>query len=249
MAQILVHREDVELDAPTFVEGLPGVGLVGKIAADHLVDALDMTHYATCHCEGLPEVAVYGEGDYTARPPVRLYADEERDLLALQADIPVNRVAAAEFADCVTDWVTDVGATPLYLSGFPNQEDDPAHVPDVFGVATGDGAEILDEYDIGTPPEQGVIGGPTGALVNRADVNGLTGVGLIVESDPQFPDPAASKQLIDKGIEPIADVGIETDTLVEQAEQIRDQKEQLAQRMQQASEEESTQAQSMRMFE
>jgi len=243
------ERAEFDLDDPVLVEGLPGVGLVGKIATDHLVDQFDMAYVGSVDCEGLPEVAVYGEGDYTARPPVRLYADEERDLLALQADIPVNRVAAAEFADCVTDWVTDVGATPLYLSGFPNQEDDPAHVPDVFGVATGDGAEILDEYDIGTPPEQGVIGGPTGALVNRADVNDLTGVGLIVESDPQFPDPAASKQLIDKGIEPIADVGIETDTLVEQAEQIRDQKEQLAQRMQQASEEESTQAQSMRMFE
>ncbi|WP_435097026.1 proteasome assembly chaperone family protein [Halarchaeum sp. P4] len=243
------ERAEFDLDDPVLVEGLPGVGLVGKIATDHIVDQYDMELVASVDCEGLPEVAVYDEDDYTARPPVRLYADEERDLLALQADIPVNRVAAAEFADCVTDWVMDVGATPLYLSGFPTQNEDPSHVPEVFGVATGDGSDFLTEHDVETPPEQGVVGGPTGALVNRAEVNELDGVGLVVESDPQFPDPAASKQLIDKGIEPIADITVDTDTLVEQAEEIREQKEQLAQRMQQASEEESSQAKPMRMFE
>ncbi|GAD51792.1 hypothetical conserved protein [Halarchaeum acidiphilum MH1-52-1] len=243
------ERVEFDLDDPVLVEGLPGVGLVGKIATDHLVDQFDMTYVGSVDCEGLPEVAVYDEDDYTARPPVRIYADEERDLLALQADIPVNRVAAAEFAECVTDWVTDVGATPLYLSGFPTQEDDPSHVPEVFGVATGSGAEILTEHGIDTPPEQGVVGGPTGALVNRADTGDLDGVCVVVESDPQFPDPAASKQLLDKGIGPIADITIDTDTLVEQAEEIREQKEQLAERMQQASEEESSQAQPMRMFE
>ncbi|QLC34145.1 proteasome assembly chaperone family protein [Halarchaeum sp. CBA1220] len=243
------ERAEFDVDEPVLVEGLPGVGLVGKIATDHLVDEFDMTYVANVDCDGLPEVAIYDEDDYTARPPVRLYADEERDLLALQADIPVNRVAAAEFADSVTDWVMDLNATPLYLSGFPTQNEDPGHVPEVFGVATGDGASLLEAHGVDTPPEQGVVGGPTGALVNRADANDLTGVGLVVESDPQFPDPAASKQLLDKGIEPIADIAVETDTLVEQAEQIREQKQQLAERMQQASEEESSQATPMRMFE
>ena len=58
MAHVEIHRDDIELDAPTLVEGLPGVGLVGKLAADHLVDALDMVHYGTARCDGLPEIAV-----------------------------------------------------------------------------------------------------------------------------------------------------------------------------------------------
>ena len=31
MAQITVHEPDVPLSEPTLIEGLPGVGLVGKI--------------------------------------------------------------------------------------------------------------------------------------------------------------------------------------------------------------------------
>jgi uncharacterized protein len=56
-------QEEVDVTAPSLIEGFPGVGLVGKIAADHLVAEFDMTHYANVHCDGLPSVAVYREGD------------------------------------------------------------------------------------------------------------------------------------------------------------------------------------------
>ena len=46
MASIDRLVEDVALDSPTLIEGFPGVGLVGKIAADHLIDSFEMTHYA-----------------------------------------------------------------------------------------------------------------------------------------------------------------------------------------------------------
>ncbi|MDZ7850802.1 MAG: hypothetical protein U5K70_08425 [Halodesulfurarchaeum sp.] len=50
-------------------------------------------------------------------------------------------------------------------------------------------------------------------------------------------------------IEPIADISVSTDDLVERAEEIRSQKEALARRMQQAGEEESSQAQPLRMYQ
>ena len=247
MANVRVTT-DLHLDSPTLVEGLPGVGLVGKIATDHLVETFDMQHAASIDCEGIPQVAIYDTDDRGVLPPVRIYADQERDLLALQSDVPISRTASADFADCLTEWLRDNDATPLFLSGLPHQ-DDPGHVPEVFGIATGDAAHRLDDHDIGTPPERGVIGGPTGALVNRADAENLDALALVVQSDPKFPDPAAAKQLIDKAIAPLADVQIPTDDLVERAEEIRSQKEQFAQRMQEADEDESSQAKPMRMFQ
>jgi uncharacterized protein len=242
MASIVV-REQVDLDDPCLVEGLPGVGLVGKIATDHVVDELDMTYHAHIDCEGLPRVAVY-DTDSSVMAPVRVYADEERDLLALQSDVPVSRTAASEFADCVTGWLDDLGALPLYLSGFP-VEQEPDSVPELYGIAVGEARAALDDHDIAHPDERGVVGGPTGALLNRANTAGLDALGLVVESSPQFPDPAAARQLILNGIEPIADVEVPTDELVDRAEEIQDQREELARRMQEAAEEESSQAQSM----
>jgi len=248
MACVVLER-DVELDEPVLVEGLPGVGLVGKIATDHIIDQLSLEEVGHVDCEGVPKIAVYGAEEPSVSSPVRLYANEERDLVALQSDVPVSRQAAPSFAEAFVDWIDNVGALPLFLSGLPLEEAKPDTVPEVYGVASGQGNEHLHANDIEPPEERGVIGGPTGALINRASHRGLDSCGLIVESDPQFPDPAAARQLISRGIESIAGISVPTDDLVDRAEEIRTQKEKLAKRMQQAGEEESSQAQPLHMYQ
>ncbi|MDL5361596.1 proteasome assembly chaperone family protein [Halalkalicoccus sp. NIPERK01] len=246
MARINIHDESVPLDRPFLVEGLPGVGLVGKIATDHLIEEFSMTHYASVHCDGLPQIGVYHEDDDELKAPVRLYADPDRDLLALQSEVPISGAGAPEFAACVSGWLAEHEVTPVYLSGRPAEKEG---TPEVYGVATGDAINHLDRAGIVPPRETGVISGPTGALLNQATESGLASVGLIVESDPNFPDPEAARALLQNGIAPIVDVEVDVDRLVEQAERIRDQREQLAQRMQQAGDEESTQARPVGMYQ
>lgn len=246
MARIDVHDDSISLDEPFLVEGLPGVGLVGKIATDHLIEAFGMRYYASVHCEGIPRIGVYHEEDDELKPPVRLYADPERDLLALQSEVPVSGGDTSEFAACVSGWLTAEGVTPIYLSGRPAEKEES---PEVYGVATGSGVDHLDRAGIVPPRETGFISGPTGALLNHASESGLTSVGLIVESDPQFPDPEAARALIQGGIAPVAGIDVDVSELVEQAEHIKDQREQLAERMQQANEDQSTQAKPLGMYQ
>jgi len=244
MAHVQEHAE-ISLDSPMLVEGLPGVGLVGKIAADHLVKNFEMTHYASCYCEGVPRVAVYEDGESAVRPPIRIYADEDRDLLVLQSDVPVSPQAAPEFASCLTGWFQRTDATPICLSGLAREKEG---VPEMYGIATGDAEAALDEHGIPAPSESGMVSGPTGALLAEAGEQGVDGVGLIVEANAQFPDPEAARVLLVDAIEPLADIDVGTDKLVEQAEEIADAREKLAKRMQQA-EEESSQAQPLGMYQ
>ncbi|QGN06815.1 proteasome assembly chaperone family protein [Halorhabdus sp. CBA1104] len=236
MAHIAVHDAELTLEDPMLVEGFPGAGLVGKIAADHLVDSYEMTHYATCHCEGLPEVAVYHENETSIAGPVRIYADEARELLVLQSDVPVSPEAAEEFAGCVTVWLDEQDALPIYLSGIPV---DPDGNRELYGVATGRAEAQLRDHDIATPDERGAISGPTGALLYEATREDLDSIGLLVEASSQFPDPAAAKILLEKGIATLAQIDVTTETLVEQAEEIRIARKKLAKQMQQASDESS----------
>lgn len=237
---------DVELDSPTLVEGLPGAGLVGKIAADHVVDQLGMGYYGAVRCDGLPEVAVYSDASHDLLPPVRLYADADRDLLVLQSDVPISPQSAREFASCVTDWLEGNDVTPLYLSGLP--VDGKEGVPALFGVATGEAAGRLSDHGIGPPDEDGLVSGPTGALLYAAETNALDSIGLVVETDPKFPDPEAARVVLERGVNPLAGIDVDTDTLVDRAEEIQRAREQLAKRMQEATEE-STEARPLRMFQ
>ena len=245
MARVQLRTDDIELESPTLVEGLPGAGLVGKIAADHLIDEFDMRYFGAIHCEGLPRVAVYrGEGS-DVLPPVRLYADEERDLLALQSDVPISPTSASNFAACLTDWFDENGVLPLYLSGLAEEKDG---TPEIYGIATGNAESRIDEAGIVPPREGGLVTGPTGALLYRAGETDLDAVGLIVQTEAQFPDPEAARILLEHGVEPIAGVEIPTDRLVERAGEIQDAREQLVQRLQEADDE-STQAQPIRGFQ
>lgn len=245
MARVSVHRDDIDLDEPILIEGLPGLGLVGKIAADHLVDTFEMPHYASCHCQGLPEVAVYDTDEYGIEPPVRIHADPERNLLVLQSDIPISPSGAREFAGCVTGWFAEVSALPLFITGTQRREEERTNV---YGIATGDAGDRLSAQDIATPPERGVVSGPTGALLYQAKLQGMDSLGLVVEAAPQFPDPTAAKVLLDQAVAPIADIEIETDSLLDRAQEISEARERLAQRMQQ-SEDESSRAQPLGMFQ
>jgi uncharacterized protein len=245
MAHVQVQADDVTLESPVLVEGLPGAGLVGKIAADHLVEQYDMSLYGSLHCEGLPEVAVYQGGSSAVRPPVRLYADPDRDLLVLQSDVPVSPSGAPEFADCVTGWLTDHDVFPLYLSGLAEEKDG---VPELYGVATGDAVSVVDEAGLVPPRETGVVSGPTGALLATARRTGLDAAGLVVQTNPKFPDPEAARVVLEHGVGPIADVDVDTDALVEQADEIQQAREQLAKQLQEGGDE-STQAQPIRGFQ
>ncbi|MWV64526.1 proteasome assembly chaperone family protein [Halorubrum sp. JWXQ-INN 858] len=246
MARITIVDDEATLTDPVLVEGFPGVGLVGKIAVDHLIEVHGMTHYANVHCEGLPRVATYSESDTTLRTPVRLYADPDADLLALQSDVPVNPGAATEFAGCLAGWFDDEAVFPVYLSGIGRQRDDAS--PELYGVAAGDGASRLADASVADPIESGLISGPTGAMLADAIERGSSAVGLVVESDPQFPDPEAARTLIDDGIDPIAGTTTPTDALVDQATEIREAKQEFARRMQQA-ESESSQAEPLKMYQ
>jgi len=246
MSRIDVLRDDVSLDEPTLVEGLPGVGLVGKIATDHLAETFEMVHYANVHCEGLPPVATYESGERGLTTPVRLYADAERDLLALRSDVPVSPPAALEFAECLSEWATDVDVTPIYLSGIGREREEGA-TPALYGVGIGGASEDLDAVAVDPPEESGLVSGPTGALLSHAVQNDRTATCLIVEASQRFPDPQAAARLLEDGVGPLLDAEIPVEKLTESAEEIRQAKRRLAQQMQQA--EESTQARPLGMYQ
>lgn len=237
MGQVKI-RNDTTLDDPVLIEGLPGLGLASKIATDHIIEQLDMTYHASIDTEGLPQVAIFEKERHAVWPPVRIYASAEHDLLALTSDVLVSPLYADGFATTVVDWLQETGTTPIFLSGLPSE----AEEKHIYGVSTGDAGTRLDQNGIAPPDGPGLVGGPTGALLHMADERTLDAIGLIVDTDPQFPDPTAARTLIDDGIEHLTGIDVDTQMLTSQAEQIRDQKEQLAEMIRNAEQHERSQA-------
>jgi hypothetical protein len=58
---IVIEHQKPRLHDPIFIEGLPGVGNVGKLAAEHLVDELKATKFLTMQSKYLPPQVLVGD--------------------------------------------------------------------------------------------------------------------------------------------------------------------------------------------
>ncbi|NLU03902.1 MAG: proteasome assembly chaperone family protein, partial [Methanothermobacter sp.] len=53
--------EDIELSSPIFIEALPGIGHVGKLAADHIIDELKAVKFAELYSPSFPPQVLVDE--------------------------------------------------------------------------------------------------------------------------------------------------------------------------------------------
>ena len=241
--EINLVDENVGLEDPYLVEGFPGVGLVAKIAADYIVQRLDMQLYAEVFSEDAPSVTVFEKGELQSS--IRIYASEEHDLLVLKSDAPVSS-EDTDIMEGLNEWMEENGITPLYQLGIPVQKKQ--EEPEVRGVFSGDASEVIDKADIQRPQGFGIVSGPTGGLLEKAIMRDLNAVGLTVKSDPQFPDPDAARKLIEEGISQITGISIDTANLKQSAEEIKEKKQKLVKQMQEAEDHEKSQAYPSEMY-
>lgn len=248
MVEIRTTDDSVDPSGTTLVEGMPGVGLVGKIATDHIIDRLEMEQFAEVRGEGIPPVTVFDSDERGVNPPIRLYIDPDEELVALRSDVPVHVMDAPLFAERLTEWVVENDVLPIYLGGLAADREADA-VPQVEGIGVGDGTESLESEAIPAPDEGGMISGPCGALLSNAADEAADAVGLMVDTDPRFPDPQGAHALIKTGINPVAGIDVGTERLVEEAEDIMEQRKELAKQMQQAEQHEATEVSRTGMFQ
>ncbi|MCJ7638969.1 MAG: PAC2 family protein, partial [Euryarchaeota archaeon] len=80
--------KDVELENPVLVEGLPGIGHVGKLVAEHIIDELGAEKIAEVYSSHFPpQVIVLADGLVRmVRSEFYAVKSEKQDLLILVGD-------------------------------------------------------------------------------------------------------------------------------------------------------------------
>jgi len=224
---------DLELDEPpTFIEGLPGHGLVAAIAIDQITTQLGLAHHGNIVSEHIPPIASFDDG--RIRDPVRVYAGPP-GVMTLQSDMPLPERAFEALGTCVLEELAPEFELAIFLAGAPAQSKE--ELGEVRGVATSDAVEArLRDADIELADGTGLIGGVTGALVSACDHADVPAAVLIVQANPYVPDPAAARAVIEDALEPLVDFDIDTTELEVEADQIQQQLQRIASQYQEMSE-------------
>ncbi|MFB6080439.1 MAG: proteasome assembly chaperone family protein [Haloferacaceae archaeon] len=146
---------DPSLDDPVLVEGLPGVGHVGKLAAEHLLEEFDGELVRRVYADDFPPQVVV-EDDVAQLVHAAFYAVDAggQDLLVLTGDHQAGSAAGHyRLTDAFLDVAAAFGVERAYALG---------------GVPTG---ELVEEYNV------------VGAVTDRALVDDLEAAGVEFRDD------------------------------------------------------------------
>ncbi len=178
----------LKLKNPILIEGLPGIGNVGKIAIDYIIDNVKPTLIYQIHSHNFPHSVFLSEDNTIELPSVKIYRYEgkERDILLLGGDVqPLDEVSSYEFCEEVLNFVEKVGCKEIITLGgigMPDLVKDPK----IFGAVTS--ANALKKYkkfkniDFKINQKIEAIVGATGLLLGLGNLRGIEGVSLLAET-------------------------------------------------------------------
>ena len=129
------------LNNPILVEGLPGIGNVGKVAVDFMIEAVGAVQLYRLHSYSFPHSVFVNDRNLIELPTIEIYAKQRKgkpDLLFLVGDIqPIDEESSYEFCDFILDFCARVKVKEIvkrYRKGTKLQEKLHGVVGPIVGV-------------------------------------------------------------------------------------------------------------------
>ena len=218
-----------DLDNPILIEGLPGVGNVGKLASDHLIDEVKAIKFASIYSKYLPPQVLVDDDSVVKLVDNSLYYWKstkpwQHDLIFLSGEFQgITPEGQYELANAIIDVAEEMGVNRIYtLGGYGLGKI--VQEPRVLGAATSISVvEELSEYGLEFSkgdPGSGIVGA-SGLLLGLGQIRKIEGACLMGETSGYFVDPAAAKAVL-QVLTKILKLEIEYLKLVEKATQIED---------------------------
>jgi len=224
----VVETAPFDVKKQAFIVGVPDVGLVGPIAASHLVQSLGMTEIGYVESDMLPPVVIVHKNH--PKPPLRLYGSGS--LAVMTTEVALTPKSLFYLTRALTRWAKMrgiefvVGMTGLAI---PNRMD--VEKPTVYAVGSTDSAKALIKKAEIPPFDEGVLVGTYALLIRECLRENQPNITLLAESHFQFPDPGASASTI-QSLNSLLNLNIGVEELLEKAEEIRVKARELMRRTQ-----------------
>jgi hypothetical protein len=196
---IIIHKK-IKAKKPVLVEGLPGIGLVGKIAADHLIRERKAVKIATLYSPHFPHQVIMRKNGILRMLRMKFYhaPGPKHDMIILVGDVQaVSSEAQYEVTGKMLDYFHSLGGTEIItLGGYGTGKTITA--PRVFGAATH--LKLLPAYQkngIVFGESRGSIVGAAGLLLGLGRIRGMHGVCLMGETHGGFVDPRSAQAVLE----------------------------------------------------
>jgi|TARA_Y100000310_G_scaffold341852_1_gene442460 hypothetical protein len=178
-----------KLNRPILIEGLPGIGNVGKVAVDFLIDELKAKKMYEITSHTFPHSVFVNEDNLVELPKIdvfyKKFDGKKQDLILLGGDVqPIDEVSSYEFSEKVLDITEQFKGKEVITLGGIGLTDVPKK-PKVY--CTGNMKKIIQKYKNGMVNDQlyGVVGpivGVSGLLIGLAKRRKIDAISFLAET-------------------------------------------------------------------
>ncbi len=224
---IIEYDEEPDLNEPILIEGLPGVGNVGKLAAEHIIEELKAKKFASIYSKHFPPQVLIDGGGIASLVSNELYYHKfgspgKSDIIFLVGDYqgmtPEGQYDLSNFM--IELLIKNGGKLIFTLGGWGIGRI--VKEPRVLGAATS--PELVEEMkSLGVEfskdePGNGIVGA-SGLLLGLGAIRSMNGVCLMGETSGYFADPNSAMAVV--GIlAKILDVEINVSNLEEKSKEL-----------------------------
>ncbi|MEE3083091.1 MAG: PAC2 family protein [Candidatus Thermoplasmatota archaeon] len=202
----------------TAICGFSSTGMVGVIAASHIIRAMDLEQMGTVLDENFPAMALVQES--VPKHPVRVYQGEGIGVFTSEIQFP--SAYDVKFAETVLKWFVEGGFDRLIIiDGVVSDDIGEKSDSEIWGVSSHPlGRKALATAGI-SRMKQGIVAGIAGYLLSEGDRRGLDVTALLAECNPMYPD-ARSAAYATEALSELIDFEIPLDELLEDARKIEE---------------------------
>lgn len=201
---VIRYLEKPELRDPILIEGLPGVGNVGKLAAEHLIDQVEAVKFAELYSKHFPpQVLVNDDGTIKlVNNEIYYYRNKDipSDLVVLIGDYQgLTPDGQYDLSDFIVKVAKELGIKTIFtLGGYGLGK--MIENPRVLGAAT-DLELVEDMKKMGVvfsrgEPGSGIVGA-SGLLLGLGKIEGMKCICLMGETSGYFVDPKAAQAVLE----------------------------------------------------
>jgi len=193
-----------KITKPILIGGLPGIGNIGKIAVDFIIDEIKAQKIAEARGTGMPHSVFVNEDNLVELPAIEIYHKKikGKDVLFLAGDVqPINEEHCYEFCDVLLDQLEKWKTEQIVTIGGIALKEEPKK-PKVY--ITGAEKKNVDTFAKGIKVSKkiyGIVGpiiGVTGVLIGLAGRRKMNSVCLLCETfgHPMYIGISGAKEVL-----------------------------------------------------
>lgn len=202
---LVVYEPDMKgyrLDGATFIEGLPGIGMVSKVAIAHILGVVNARRVCRLYSPEFPTSAFISDGRIVLNfADIYAVEDPSPTLIMYGTSQPSSSYGQYEFCSTIIELVKGMGAGSVFTIGGLGGRESVTPRREVYCSSTD--RSTLQKYVklIDGQVYSGQIVGAAGILMNLAGMEGMENMGMLIEVSESTPDYYACKravQVLDK---------------------------------------------------